>query len=233
MLQVMDTVGIARSAAIAGGSLSPEKLSEQITKGGGLDIDIDNAALAAECARSDGRLLPFFFANPHRGAEPYQSDGGRFYGLKLGPAVHGVPLRDPRTLSLVEVAQGWNHPVYLHCLARPGFEVSDLVELARQFPRVVFILGHAGVGNCDLYAVGQIRESRNIFFETSGGFSCVIESAYRQLGPERILFGTEYPLQHPRVEIEKALCLELDTPSFEAMMGGNFLRLIDGKGGWQ
>jgi predicted TIM-barrel fold metal-dependent hydrolase len=61
----------------------------------------------------------------------------------------------------------------------------------------------------------------------------VIESAYRQLGPERILFGTEYPLQHPRVEIEKALCLELDTPSFEAMMGGNFLRLIDGKGGWQ
>jgi predicted TIM-barrel fold metal-dependent hydrolase len=229
LLTTMDRLGIGRTIVVAGGSVTPEKLSAQIALGGGTDVDIDNLALADACAPSGGRLVPFFFANPHRGAAAYRQQGSAFAGLKLGPAVHGIALSDPRTESLVQTARDLGHPVYLHCLARPGFTVDDLLPLAGRYPSVTFLLGHAGVGNCDLYAVQRIQPHRNIWLETSGGFTCVIEAAIRQLGADRVIFGSEYPLQNPRAEIEKAKCLAIDDSAFAALMGGNCRRLLGGE----
>src|SRR4051812_18473637 len=193
-LREMDELGIARSIVVAGGTVTPEKLSEQIARGGALDTDVDNEGLWKVCETSRGRLIPFYLANPHRGARPYLEIGERFAGLKLGPAVHGMPFTDGRVRALVDAAEIFDHPVYLHCLAREGFDVESFVALARTKRGVTFILGHAGIGNCDFHAVALIEHEPNFLFETSGGFTSVVQSAIRRLGPERVLFGSERPL---------------------------------------
>lgn len=228
LVREMDSLGIAKTVVVGGGAITPDTLSRQIAVGGMSDVDIDNAALLAACLKSNGRLIPFYFANPHRGVLPYLAEGGAFRGLKLGPAVHGIALTDDRTRALVAAARDFHHPVYLHCLARPGFDVEALVQLAREFRDVTFILGHAGIGNCDLYAVSLVEKELNILFETSGGFTSVVTAACRRLGAHRVLFGSEYPLQSPRAEIEKNRCATetLTKEEIALVMGGNIATLI-------
>jgi predicted TIM-barrel fold metal-dependent hydrolase len=226
LLAVMDSCGIDRAVVVAGGAVSPDTLSRQLIEGGHVETDADNEAVLAGCERSAGRLVPFFFANPHRSAEDYRTHGHGFRGLKLAPSVHGVGLLDERTVALVDVAEGLGHGVYLHCIQRPGFGVAELVGLARRFPAVAFVLGHAGVGDLDLYGIDLIKPLDNIVFETSGGYTGVVRAALGRLGPDRVLLGTEYPLQHPSVELAKYRVLELSEEDWKRVAWQNTCRLI-------
>jgi predicted TIM-barrel fold metal-dependent hydrolase len=226
LLATMDASGIARAIVLAGGTLSPDLLSRQIAEGGGVDVDADNDAVLRACAEADGRLVPFYFANPHRPCERYREAAPRFRGLKLAPGVHGVALDDPRTVALAGAAAELGQPVYAHCLARPGFDVPAFVELAARFPDGRFILGHAGVGTLDLRAVDLVQPCPKVWFETSGGYTFVIRAAIERLGSDRVLFGSEYPLEHPRVELEKLRVLELAAATWHDVCWANACRLI-------
>ncbi len=226
LLDTMDAHGIGRTIVVAGAVRKAEDVSRLIVEGGGVGADAYNDVVLAACAAAGGRLVPFFFANPHRDASTYRQAAAKVRGLKLGPAVHGVALDDPRHLPFLQVAQEFGQPVYLHCLERPGFRVSELVGLAERFPDVHFILGHGGVGDMDLYGVSLIEPYPNISLETSGGYLCVLEAALAQLGPGRVIFGSEYPFQHPHLELEKYRLLDLPAATWEDVSWNNICRLI-------
>ncbi|MFI8435762.1 amidohydrolase family protein [Streptomyces sp. NPDC079020] len=226
IIATMDRNGISRTVVVAGAAISPDELSQQIIEGGYIEKDADNEAVLDGCNRAGGRLVPFFFANPHRNPDTYRSCGSEYRGLKLAPGVHGVPLEDERTQELVRTAAELGHNVYLHCLQRPGFGVRDLVGLARRFRPVTFVLGHAGVGDLDLYGIDLVADSENIVFETSGGYTSVVRAAIERLGPERVLFGSEYPLQAPEVELAKFHALGLPADQWRLIAWENTLRLI-------
>src|SRR6266542_5426716 len=188
---------------------SSDVCSSDLTEGGHVETDADNDAVLRGCERSDGRLVPFYFANPHADPDDYRRRAGEFRGVELAPAVHGVALNDERTAALVDVAGEFGHPVYLLCMIKPGFNVRDLVELARRFTGVTFVLGHCGFTNLDLYAINAIAPESNIVTDTSGGYTIVVGAALERLGADRVLFGTEYPLQHPSVELAKLRALDV------------------------
>lgn len=226
LLDTMDAHGIARAAVSAGGTISLDRLSRQLVEGGHIETDADNDAVLAGCRASGGRLVPFHFANPHRGPCAYAVRAAEFRGLEISPAVHGVPFPDERTHSLVRIAEEHRHPVYTVCLHRPGATVADLVELAAGFPRVTFVLGHSGVGEIDLHGIGLIKDSHNILLETSGGYSAVIRLAIERLGARRLLFGSEYPLQHPTVELAKYAALGLADWQLQQILWHNAADLL-------
>lgn len=226
LLAVMARHAIARTVVVAGGVIAPDRIAAQQALPRPLDLPVDNAAVLAGCGSSRGRLIPFYFANPHRGVEPYREEGAAFAGLKLGPVVHGVPLDDPRTAALCVQAGAFGHPVYLHCLAHRGFDVPALAALAGALPRVRFILGHAGIGTCDFGAIERIADLPNVHYETSGGFTSVVAAAIKRLGASRVLFGSEWPLQHPAAELAKLRCLDLSPATLAAVLGGNAARLL-------
>jgi len=227
LLRMMDQVRIERAVVSAGGVIPLWQLSKQIIEGGSADVEPDNDFVLNGCARSDGRLVPFFFANSSRDPALYRNRGADFAGLELAPAVHGVPLTDDRTAALVHVACEMGHAVYLHCLIRDGFAVKDLVALAQRFPRVNFILGHSGIGHVDLYGIDLISHRRNVFLETSGGYTSVVRYALERLGFESVLFGSEYPIQHPAVELAKFQALDLDAVAWERIAWGNACDLLN------
>ena len=226
LLAMMDRCRIERTVVVPGGTVTPELLAAQIARGGELDVEPNNEGVYSACQATAGRLIPFFFANPHRGPNSYRDAGRLFAGLKIGPAVHGVAFADARITALVEVAQEFGHCVYLHCLPRVGFDVTSFLRLAATFPKVTFVLGHAGVGQCDFDAVARVLPYGNVMFEMSGGMSSVCAAAIRQLGAQRVLFGSEYPLQDPRIEITKLETLDLDASAFRLVTRDNALGLI-------
>jgi uncharacterized protein len=226
LLAAMDDNGIDRAAVSAGGVIELDRLSRQVVEGGHATENADNDAVLAACARSAGRLLPFFFGNPRRHLDEYRSRAAEFRGLELSPAVHGVGLTDPRTIRLVAVAARLGHPVYVVCLPRPGAGVADLVALARRFPTVRFVLGHLGVSLIDTFGVGLVADEPNILVETSGGYTATLRVALDRLGAHRLVFGTEYPLQHPEVELAKFAALGLTDRDWRLISAGNARRLL-------
>jgi uncharacterized protein len=226
LLATMDCCGIERAAVCSGGMIDLDRLASQVMRGGHIENDADNDAVLAGCADSDGRLVPFFFGNPHRGPQPYREQATRFRGLEISPAVHGVPLTDARTVALVAVAAEAGHPVYVVCLGRDGCGPQDLAALASMFPHVYFVLGHCGFIGIDVYSLTVIAPYRNILAETSGCYTGVARVAVQRLGAERVLLGTEYPLQHPEVELTKLRALKLDETSWQHITWRNACCLL-------
>jgi uncharacterized protein len=226
LLATMDRCGIERAVVSSGGVIDLQRLATQIMTGGHTERDADNDAVLAGCADSGGRLVPFFFGNPHRGPQPYREQAARFRGLEISPAVHGVPLTDARTVALVAVAAQARHPVYVVCLGRKGCGPHDLAALAGAFPEVSFVLGHCGFIGIDVYSLTVIGPYSNILAETSGCYTGVARIAVQALGAERVLLGTEYPLQHPDVELTKLRVLDLDDTCWQQITWRNACRLL-------
>ena len=226
LLAALDDCGVQRAVVCAGGTIDLRQLSRQMVLGGHVETDADNDAVRSACDGTDGRLVPFFFANPYREAASYRARAVEFRGLEISPAVHGVGLADPRVVALVDVAAAVGHPVYVVCIDRPGAEVADLVALARRFPGVTFVLGHSGIGNIDFYALDLIGGEPNILLETSGGYTCVVEAALRELGADRVVFGSEYPLQQPAVEFAKFHALRISPEQWRRVAWDNAHRLL-------
>jgi predicted TIM-barrel fold metal-dependent hydrolase len=228
LLRVMDERDIGTTVVCAGGVVDLDRLSAQIVHGGYVDTDADNARVLTACAPSQGRQVPFYFANPHAAQATYEAHAGHYRGLELSPAVHGVGFDDPRTLALVEIAAANRHPVYTVCLPRPGARTSDLVALARRFPGTWFVSGHCGFITVDTAALAEVAPQPNIAVETSGCFGVVVRRALDRLGTDRVLFGTEYPLQHPATELAKLAALDLSVPVWRAVTRDNAQRLLGG-----
>jgi len=229
LLAGMDELGITASVVVAGGLVRPEVLSRQLRDGGFVSGDIDNASVLSLAETSGGRLLPCYFGNPHGGLAAYREAGSRYVGLELSPAVHGIRLDAPVVADFVSVAGELGHWVYVVCINRPGCDVPALADLAAQHPEVTFVLGHLGYGNIDFHGLGLVAGRPNVVVETSGGYSSVLAFAVAELGSDRVLFGSEHPLQHPRVELTKVEVLDLPPAQRAAVLGGNARRLLMGR----
>jgi predicted TIM-barrel fold metal-dependent hydrolase len=103
---------------------------------------------------------------------------------------------------------------------------TELAELAARFPEQKFLCAHAG-GEWE-QGLRAVRESPNILIETSGfdataGF---LEMAVREVGAERIVFGTHLPTRSLGTELGKVLGAELGDNERRLILGGNYRRLL-------
>ena len=111
----------------------------------------------------------------------------------------------------------------------PGAGMStptELAELAAKFPEQEFICAHAG-GEWEK-GIRAVRDSPNVLIETSGfdataGF---IEMAVRELGPERIIFGSHLPSRSLGTELSKVIAAEIGEKAKRQILGENFRRLL-------
>lgn len=226
LLAAMDAAGIAGAAVCAGGIVDLDRLAVQVIDGGRSKALADNEGVRRACASSGGRLVPFFFADPYRDAAAYREAAPGYRGLEISPAVHGFRLDAPGVGALAETAAAAGHPVYVVTLGRPGTRAADLVALAGRHPDVTFVSGHCGHTGLDAAGLARFADRPNIAVELSGCFTAVARLAVRRLGAERVLFGTEHPLQDPAVELAKLRALRLSPAELALVCGGNARRLL-------
>lgn len=103
---------------------------------------------------------------------------------------------------------------------------AELAELARHYPEHSFICAHAG-GEWE-QGIRAIRGEKNVLIETSGfdataGF---LERAVRELGANRILFGSHLPSRSLGTELGKVLGAELTEADKQRILGTNFRQLL-------
>ncbi len=103
---------------------------------------------------------------------------------------------------------------------------AELAELAARFPEQKFLCAHAG-GEWQR-GIRAVRDSRNILVETSGFDSTAgfIEMAVRELGAERIVFGSHLPSRSLGTELGKVVTAGNSDKDKRLILGENYRNLL-------
>lgn len=103
---------------------------------------------------------------------------------------------------------------------------SELAQLAAKFPKQKFLCAHAG-GEWE-QGIRAVKGSPNILVETSGFDSTAgfIEMAVRELGAERIVFGTHLPSRSLGTELGKVIGANITENDKRLILGNNYRKLI-------
>ncbi len=139
----------------------------------------------------------------------------------------------PNFLPLIERVAEYKGVIMQHTWFKTGGKPgpgsstpSELALLAAKFPEQKFLCAHAG-GEWQK-GIRAVRDSENILVETSGfdptaGF---IEMAVRDLGAERIVFGSHLPSRSLGTELGKVLAAEITEEDKRLILGENYRRLL-------
>lgn len=174
-----------------------------------------NEDAARVVAETDG-LLQWVVVNP---LEPASLDQAaemlalpKCVGMKVHPEEHGYPIGEHGEV-LFEFAAKHNAVMISHSGEEKSLP-ADFVPFANAFPEVRLILAHLGCGWDDdpSHQVRAIQSCKhdNVFVDTSSARNItpgLLEWAVREIGAEKILYGTDSPLYFlpmQRVRVDRA-----------------------------
>jgi predicted TIM-barrel fold metal-dependent hydrolase len=102
----------------------------------------------------------------------------------------------------------------------------DLAELAARHPSASLICGHTG-GKWEL-GIRAVRAYPNIWIDTAGSdpTAGLVEMAVRELGAERILYGSDCGGRSFASQLGKVLSADLPRETRGKILGGNLRRLL-------
>lgn len=180
------------------------------------------------------RVLGFVYLNPEHVDFCVQEldrcvKNGPLVGVKLWVSKRcSSPNLDPIVARAAELKA----PVYQHAWLKVGgnppgeSRPGDVVELAARHPSASIICGHAG-GDWEL-GIRTIRASTNVSLELAGfdPAAGVAEMALRELGPERIIYGSDTGGRSFASQIAKVRGANIPDSAKRLAIGGNLRRLL-------
>jgi hypothetical protein len=226
LLEYAERLGIARLCVFMGMEWSEDPSPEQMRR--------QNDEVLRAVRRFPDRAFGFVYLNPrHTQASLDELNrcvrDGPMVGVKLWVAQHcNRPELDP----LVARATELKAIVYQHTWLKitgnlPGESIpAELAELVGRHPLATLICGHSG-GDWER-GLRVIRPRRNVFAELGGGDPAAgfTEMAVRELGAERVLYGSDAGGRSFASQLAKALGADISRAAKQLILGGNLRRLL-------
>ncbi len=155
---------------------------------------------------------------------------GPMLGIKLWVAVR---CNDERLDPIVRRTQELKGIIYQHTWLKAGENLpgestpQDLAELAARHPKASIICGHTG-GDWER-GIRTIRPYKNVTIDTGGsdptaGF---VEMAVRELGAERVLYGSDIGGRSFSTQIGKVTGADVPEVAKRMILGTNLRRLLE------
>lgn len=227
LLEYADRMGIERLCVYMGMALSknpsPQRLREE------------NDQLLQALAGHQDRVFGFVYVSgEHAAASLAEIDrcvrDGPMVGLKLWVAKKcNAAELDP----IIERAAALKAVIFQHTWLKtdgstfPGeSSPQDLVELARRHPDVPLICGHTG-GTWEL-GIRAVRAVPSISIDLAGSdpTSGLVEMAVRELGAERIIYGSDSGGRSFASQLAKVYGAELADEPRRQILAGNLRRML-------
>ncbi len=204
LLDEMDAMHVERAAVLAIATGLP--FGDQLTA--------TWLAAIAE-AHASRRLLLFASVHPrHDGwrlqLTEFARRGAR--GVKIHPEMQQLAPDDPGAMDIYAECERLGLPVIFHC-GRSGIEPGFMRQYAvirryipaiESFPRVQFVLGHAGAR--DVAAVIPLAQRHeNVWLELAGQGVTQVHELIAQVGADKLLFGSDWPFYPIAATLAKVL----------------------------
>jgi predicted TIM-barrel fold metal-dependent hydrolase len=184
--------------------------------------------------RSGGRMIPFvrldLAEDPIGEATRVLDLGAR--GIKLHPRAQKFLLNDERLSPIFELAAERKVPILIHGGRGLPPIADDLARMVDRFPDAQLIVAHAGIA--DLAALAdRLGGKAGVFFDTSVWSPLDLLSLYRLVGPEQVLYASDYPYgQQPAsllIALRTARLAQLDDQQVRGVLAANVNRIADGE----
>ena len=156
-------------------------------------------------------------------------------GIKIHPDIQGVNIDDPKMYELYSLIEGV-FPIYFHMGDnRPQYRFSEaqrLIKIMKEFPKLQVVAAHLGGYKAWDEGTELVKVGRdNIMFDSSSSlWAMSAEEADRvisKLGTEKIMFGTDYPVNHAKTELELFMKLALTEKQREDIFYNNAKSFFD------
>ena len=207
-------------------------------------VEANNYILESAKAFSD-RLVPFCTVNPVLGDEAIKEVercadlGARGIG-ELHSYAQGYRLDDERVMRpFMEIAIARDLIVLTHSSEPVGHTYAgkgtvtpdELCRFIETYPEAKIVCAHWG-GGLPFYALmPEVSEAlRNVYFDSAASpflyVPDVFANAVKLVGPDKVLFGTDYPLISHKRLLGQVESQNFDPETKAAVMGGNAQRLL-------
>jgi hypothetical protein len=229
----IEGLGITRAAALVMAPLEDLALTREL-----------NDAVLKLCDESDG----FFFAacSVHPGDGPAALEELRRVAalgatwVKLHPNTQDFDVADPAVAAVVAEATALDLPVLFDAYSpwdrnQPG----KFIQLAMAVPESRLILAHAHGPDFPALVVHEIVSRypfwpRQVWIDVSATASLLANGPFaeqfvwvlRKVGTDRVLFGSDYPLDDPRTALDAVRSLGFDDDELRAILFDNAAALL-------
>ena len=115
----------------------------------------------------------------------------------------------------------------------PGMEAyghpRDVNDVANTFPNLRIIMAHLGTPFLDetervLKRHKMVFADISFFIEIQDSQSAT--SIIKEIGAERLMFGSDFPFVNPKSAIDNLLCLDLSDDEKEMILSRNAIRIL-------
>jgi predicted TIM-barrel fold metal-dependent hydrolase len=156
-------------------------------------------------------------------------------GMKLVPCMQQFFLNDRRLFPVYERAAAYGLPVLVHTGGDPiqGMELyghpRDVEEIASAFPNLTIIIAHVGIPFFG-EAKDLMSKHENVFTDISFTIEVIdrktVSSLIREVGLDRVMFGSDFPFVQPKDAIRKVLELDVSDSDKERILWRNAVEIL-------
>ena len=168
-------------------------------------LPASNDALAKLRDKEPERILPWGSVHPAWPEKKLRAEIRRlikqlgFYGLKFVHLAQGCTLSSLGMDIVAEEAIDLDIPVALHDGSPEYCSAIQVAYYARKYRQLQVLSGHGGLRELWPDFIDSAKELPNLWICLSGPTQLGIQTLYDQLGPEKLLFGSDGGLGHKAV----------------------------------
>jgi predicted TIM-barrel fold metal-dependent hydrolase len=137
-----------------------------------------------------------------------------------------IPLTEPSGAPLLAAIESMKKPLLIH--ASP----EEVELIAKRYPKLIIIMAHAGnapeMHGQWHYAVHVAKTHKNVILDLCGSTidADLLRFALQHVEPERILYGSDWPLFRFEYALGRFRNLQLSSADLELMLSGNAERIF-------
>lgn len=194
------------------------------------DCRLGNRMMLDAVDRFPGRLYGYVTVSPHDNEidlDPFFTHPG-VKGLKVHAAFHRASVDDPRYEPFLEYADKKGLPVLFH-----AWEIADIIHIAKlaaRYPDAKLIIGHGAmrVWEVKREVIAAVKKYENVYADTtvSVAYDGAVEYAAKQLGADRLCYGSDIPFYDCRHVVGKIATSKLSDGEKEKILGENARRIL-------
>jgi predicted TIM-barrel fold metal-dependent hydrolase len=151
----------------------------------------------------------------------------KFLGVKIHQNYSRQKIDSPDGRRVLRALNEYRRPLLLHTYSSPLESPWNAVPVAKINPRVSIILAHMG-GDAWREGILAAKESPNLFVDMCASWADAdkVAAAVRELGPERVLFGSDFTLFDPAQTLGMIEEADLSQEVRSLILHGNAERLF-------
>ncbi len=152
--------------------------------------------------------------------------GVRWIGELVGYLM-GFSSNDYISKNMIEIlkyASKYRVVVNFHCS-----DINVIEKLCKNISNINFVLAHPGEGKEFMNRINLVKKIKNLFLDISGTGIYrygMLKKAVEIGGYQKIIFGTDYPVNNPAVYVYGVLFEQLSENETKAIFSGNFIKLV-------